>query len=178
MSRTIEQERIDSGDLTDDEMLYLAQRDQLPEDVRQDAEAQLQLRSRLQAGAPLLEDVPNTGTVNTLAVTKDQLAKLGIEVLEDDANPPEQFEGARLGQTAPGAPVPTQGTAQPPVNPDPEDLEDDDEDVEYTDMKNDELRAEIARRNAERDADAQLSLDGNKQQLISTLEADDASNAE
>lgn len=63
---------------------------------------------------------------------------------------------------------------------DDEDVEDDDEDdgteeVDYSSMTNDELRAEIATRNDSRPADSQLSLEGKKAGLIATLEGDDDS---
>ena len=47
--------------------------------------------------------------------------------------------------------------------------------VPYADQKNDDLRDEITRRNEGRDDDALLSLEGNKADLVATLEADDAS---
>lgn len=43
----------------------------------------------------------------------------------------------------------------------------------YADLKVDELKAEIEQRNADREDDAKLSTDGNKPDLIATLEADD-----
>jgi hypothetical protein len=47
-------------------------------------------------------------------------------------------------------------------------------DSAYAGMKNDDLKAEITRRNGELSDDEQLSLDGNKPDLIATLLADDA----
>lgn len=44
----------------------------------------------------------------------------------------------------------------------------------YQAQKVDDLKAEIARRNAERPEDDQLSADGKKADLVATLEADDA----
>lgn len=44
----------------------------------------------------------------------------------------------------------------------------------YGGQKVAELRAEIDRRNEDRDEDAKLSTEGNKAALIATLEADDA----
>ena len=44
----------------------------------------------------------------------------------------------------------------------------------YQAHKVDELKAEIARRNADRDESDQLSADGKKADLVAVLEADDA----
>lgn len=41
-------------------------------------------------------------------------------------------------------------------------------------MKVPELKAEIERRNADREDDAKLSLEGNKPELVATLQVDDA----
>lgn len=43
----------------------------------------------------------------------------------------------------------------------------------YTAMKVADLRAELGRRNEDREGDALLPTDGNKADLIATLEADD-----
>lgn len=61
--------------------------------------------------------------------------------------------------------------------------DDDDEEDEaleppYEQYKNDELRSEIIRRNEGRDEDEKLSLDGRKEDLVATLEADDEDDEE
>lgn len=76
---------------------------------------------------------------------------------------------------------------EPPVDEKPADDEtpeepaadeaEDDEDVPYTEWANDELRAEIHRRNETRDEDARMSSKGKKVDLIAVLEADDAASA-
>lgn len=178
MSRVIDQERIDSGDLTKDELLYLAQRDQLPDELKKDAELQERLQSVLGNKPPRLSDVPNTGTVNTLQVTKADLERLGIEVMDDGLNPPEQFEDARLGERPPGSSVPTEGTAtRAPLGEDLDDEDDEEEDEEDEEgeedydagWNNDQRRAELAERG--------LSVDGDKAALIKRLIEDDAAKA-
>lgn len=181
MSRVIDQERIDSGDLTKDEVLYLAQRDQLPEEFKKNAEVQLRLQNALGGKPPRLADVANTGTVNTLVVTKAELEAMGIEVQDDGLNPPEQFEDARVGERPPEmkGQVPAGGTAtRAPLGEDLDDDDDeddddsdDDDDTEDGDedydggWNNDQRRAELARRG--------LSVDGDKAALIARLVEDD-----
>lgn len=168
MSRTIDPEKISSGKLTEDELLYLAQRDMLPADVREDYETQEEIRRRLEGIRPMLADIPNTGDANTRGITLAQLEAMGLELLDDGLNPPRQFQSARLGDTIDDI----EGMEE-------EEEEDDDDlsEVPYTDKRwtNDRLRAEIAGRNEDRDEAAQLSLEGKKEDLIRTLEADDES---
>lgn len=91
-----------------------------------------------------LEETPNTGDANTAGLSKEA----------------HDRQLARMAKE--------QGS----------DVDDDDEPLvapeEYRSVKNDLLRAEIARRNEGRDEDEKLSLDGNKEALATTLEEDDA----
>jgi hypothetical protein len=165
MSRTIDPEAIASGELSDDEMLYLAQRDQLPAEVKADFEQQEEIRRRLANISPMLADVPNTGTVNTLGVTIEQLEAMGLEVLEDGANPPKNFQSARLGQR----PGDLRG-AQRKADLDEAGEDDDDgeeAEADYGSLTNEQLRVELAARD--------LSTDGNKAEMVARLEEDDAS---
>ena len=64
-----------------------------------------------------------------------------------------------------------------------QEAEEDDDDVlrppyDAEGITNDDLRAEIVRRNEDRDEDDQLSLAGNKAALIATLEEDDEDDEE
>ena len=52
--------------------------------------------------------------------------------------------------------------------------DDEDTGTDYSDMNKNELKAEIDRRNADRDEDDHLSKSGNKDDLIARLEEDDA----
>jgi hypothetical protein len=100
---------------------------------------------------------------------------MGLELLDDGLNPPEQFQGARLGDTVDDPTLVQLGEQEG------EDYGDEEEELPpYTDKywTNDRLRAEIAGRNEDRDEGDRLSLEGNKEALISTLEADDASQEE
>lgn len=170
MSRTIEQERIDAGDLSEDEIIYLAQRDKLPAAAAEKAEVVLRARRLLASSPPQLNDLPNTGDVNTLRVTREDLLALGLEVLETEDNPPEQFDSAFAGQRPPGAPTPTEGTAQPLPEDDEEEEEDD---RPYSEWSKRELAAEIHRRNQSKDEDGKIPLSGNHGDLAARLEADD-----
>lgn len=132
MSRTIDLSNGVEG-LDEDELLYLAQRD------NQEALAELQRReiSTDQSGGRPLEEVANTGDANTRGES--------IEELE-----------ARLARMK----------AEQAADEDESD-EEDDEEMDYESMSNDDLRAELARRD--------LSVSGKKEDLIARLEADDAS---
>jgi len=185
MSRTVEADRIASGNITKDEMLYLAQRDQLPDELREqlthDEDLQRELQNALGGRPPLLSDVPNTGDVNTRGVTLAQLKAAGIRlvdeegnnVLDDGLNPPEQFENARQGQRDPEAAIPREGTAtRAPLGEDLEDVDDEDDDDDEdgeedyeAGWNNDQRRAELSRRG--------LSIDGDKPTLIARLVEDD-----
>lgn len=177
MSRTIEQDRIESGDLSEEEFIYLAQRDQLPEGVRAKAEAVLRARKLLANSPPPVNEVANTGTVNTVGITRQQLEDMGLELLEDGLNPPEQFDSARMGDRAPGAPEPTEGTAQPLPDDGEEVDEEDDEDRPYSAWTKRELTAELYRRNEDRDEESQLAITGTKDELVAELERDDQDEA-
>lgn len=184
MSKQIEAERIAAGDLTEDEILYLAQRDQLPDHVRNSYENQQELLRRLSASAPSLDDVAHTGDVNARSVTLTvaDLERMGVRIARDDLNPPEQFEGARLGQRSDGVePQPQNATnareeeiqrrvrANAESSSDEEE-EEEGEEVPYSEWRNQDLRSELARRG--------LSVDGKKDELIARLEEDDSSSEE
>lgn len=118
--------------LSDDDLLYLAQRD------NQDAIRELENRNASldQSADRPLEQVPNTGDANTRGETIEELeARLARMRAEQEAAEADDAE--------------------------------DDEDLDYNSMSNDELRAELARRD--------LSVQGNKAELIQRLEEDDAS---
>lgn len=125
------------GDLSDEDLQYLAQRD--------DQEAAAELNDRggsIDVSKPRpIEEVANTGDANTSGES--------IEELEQRLARMKEEQGA--------------GEA------------DDDEGLEppYDQYRNDDLRSEIVRRNEGRDEADQLSLDGRKEDLVATLEADD-----
>jgi len=116
---------------------------------RDNAEALAELESRgltlAFGGPPSIDQVPHTGDANTRGET--------IEELE-----------ARLARMK---------AEQGSESDDDEEDEEDEEELDYASMSNDDLRAEIARRNEGRDEADQLSLEGRKADLIATLEADD-----
>lgn len=123
----------DLGSLSDEELQYLAQRD------NQEAVALLEERgASVDLSQPRsLDQIANTGDANTGGETIEQLE-------------------ARLARMR----------AEQGVSEDDEDDEDEEE-MDYEFMSNDDLRAELARRD--------LSVSGKKEDLIARLEADDAS---
>lgn len=68
MSKTIDPERIENGDLSEEEVRYLQDRGQLPSHV--DAVEVTDL------GGPALDEVLNTGTANTAGLTIEELESL------------------------------------------------------------------------------------------------------
>lgn len=78
-----------------------------------------------------------------------------------------EYSGTAVGEARSGGRV-----SHPPDNSEVPD-EEDDEDLPYDQRTADDLRAEIAARNEDRDEDSQLPLTGRKAELIETLEADD-----
>lgn len=85
MSRQIEAERIQSGELSEDEVKYLQDRGILPDDYEPVGEGE-------GVGKPLrLSERANTGTVNTAGRTKEQVAADAAEELRDELNRPEDF---------------------------------------------------------------------------------------
>lgn len=154
MSRVIDPEKIQSGDLDEADMLYLAQRDQLPrelleklrEDLDDDDEDPEELIRRALAikQRRSLKDQPHTGDVNTKGTTLAQTRR-GAEKADDGLNRPEDYE-------------------------EPEDEDEEAEEVDYEAMTNEELRVELARR--------ELSVNGNKAELILRLEENDAESEE
>lgn len=156
MSRDIK----DTKSLSDDDKLYLAQRGQLPTDVMSVEDQRAMLADSLEGLS--LSDRANTGTVNVTGLTTEELqAELERRSAEAPKDPRKLFSD-ESGTTA----------------DEDENEEDDDEEVDYSSMKNDDLRAEIARRNEGRAEEDKLSLDGKKPDLIATLEADDAENSD
>lgn len=123
--------------LSDADLFYLAQRDNA------EALAELQRRGKsldLSQGRTL-EEYAHTGDANTRGETIEELEARLKRMKEEQGANSSGFES--------------------------EDEEDDDEDVDYSSWSNDELRAELARRN--------LSVDGKKADLVARLEEDDAS---
>jgi hypothetical protein len=180
MSREIERERIESGSLSEDEIRYLQERDRLPANYTKVATGQFQ--------ATPVESTANTGTVATMT-TEDLEAELERRrVMQEAAG------GGFHESTVPGVHIPTRKDAMhvAPNGGTPEALrtpgsgvastvqteDDDEDDGEYGDWTNNELRAEIARRNDGREEADKLSLDGKKADLIATLEADDEADDE
>jgi hypothetical protein len=95
MSRDIDMSDPDAW--LDEDIMHLAQRDQLPDDPELQERAQ-ELLSGLSSPTPL-DDLPNTGTINSLGLTKEQFER-AVELLrmeeagelEVDGEPPEDTE--------------------------------------------------------------------------------------
>lgn len=141
---------IDMDNLDEDDKLYLAQRGQLPTDVASVEEQRQMLDPEAQALA--LEDRANTGDVNLANVSKEYLEAELARRREAEAEvdtlalmSKEGLEGAEDNGTE-----------------------------DYSGWTKSQLLAEIADRNEKRDSDQELSLVGNKADLIAALEADDA----
>lgn len=141
---------IDMANLSEDDKLYLAQRGQLPADVASVEEQRQMLDPEAQALA--LEDRANTGDVNLANVSKEYLEAELARRREAEAEvdtlalmSKEGLEGAEDSGTE-----------------------------DYSGWTKSQLLAEIADRNEKRDSDQELSLVGNKADLIAALEADDA----
>lgn len=116
LTRKIDPEKIASGDLTEDERLYLQDRGLLPEGVEKvdnDYSKPASLDSR-----------PNTGTANTAGVTTEEFE--------------EQLEKSKKAQTV--QPV-IQDKGGIEVIEDDETIE-----LDYDEMNNNERRAELSRR--------------------------------
>lgn len=131
MSKTIDLSKGVEG-LSEDDLLYLAQRD------NQDAIRELEAREASidQSKGRPLEEVANTGDANTRGETIEELeARLAAMKAEQGAGDADE--------------------------------DDEDEELDYESMSNDDLRAELARR--------ELSVSGKKEDLIARLEEDDAS---
>lgn len=152
MSKTIEIPE-DLSDLSEDDLKYLHDRglisdEQLAAAADVDEGAITEgMKSLLSKGTPL-EEVANTGDANTSGYTPESHSKMVERMAKN--------QGV-LTQTDDGEQMP--------------------EDYDDKAWTNDKLREEIVRRNEGREEADQLSLDGNKAQLIATLEADDESRA-
>lgn len=167
MSRVIEPERIAEFDLDEDEMRYLAQRGQLDES-RLDSEQREQLREALDgSGQSPPHAFANTGTMNTAGETIEDLERRLERMKEEQASQ----------QAAESMQREVRRQRRPVTSEDPEEGPDEDEDGEEDESEpeayatedgwtNDTRRAELSRRG--------LSIDGDKQELIDRLVADDA----
>ena len=151
--------KIDMENLSDDDKLYLAQRDLLPLEVM-DEEEQRKLLDPEQYNVPLIQ-IANTGDVNLGLVTIEELeAELEKRREVQDAVDPttlmksEGIEGARAAEAD-------------------EDEEDDDTVLPYDQWKKVDLIQELQARNEDRDEDSQFPLGGNVKQLIALLVEDD-----
>lgn len=158
MSRVIEQERLESGDLTEEEQAYLVQRDVMPKSVRDelrmnpDAEEEVRALLGVPPDAVPVHQVANTGDVNTPGYTVEELermleiAKAGSETEEADAARQQMLEELAEADYSTGA------------NWD----QDVDGGGEYDDgWNNDRRRGELSKRG--------LVIDGSKQEMIERL---------
>lgn len=135
MSRTIDPDKIASGDLDEDERRYLQDRGLLPAGVDG-------VSDKLNEAMPL-EARANTGDANTEGLSIEQLeAQLAAAKKAQKKLPKIEDEGGI------------------------EELEDEDMDLDYDDMNNDERRAELSRRG--------LIVSGNKEELIARLRRSDS----
>lgn len=154
MSKTIEWDGTDEGlaELDDDDLKYLHDRNRITDEqwaaARDFDEDELQPSTDLSKPPPV-EEVANTGDANTSGLTKAQVEHRQKRMAREQADAREAEESEAIVA--------------------PED---------YADAKNDDLRAEIARRNEDRDEDDQLPLTGNKAALIAVLEEDDEAEAD
>jgi len=154
MSRTIDWDGTQEAlaDLDEDDLKYLHDRNQITDEqwamARDFDEDELQPSVDLSKPPPI-EEVANTGDANTAGLSKSQHEHRMKRMAREQADDREVEESEAIVA--------------------PED---------YANAKNDDLRAEIARRNEDRDEDDQLPLTGNKQALIDVLEADDEAEAD
>lgn len=147
MSKTIDLS--DLSALSEEDLIYAHQRnliddEQLAKAVGED-EFELAESIHKQGGQPTpLEEVAHTGDANTAGLTTEQLER---EL--------ERRRAREARETASAA------------------GDEEDEELDYSTMSNDELRAEIARRNEGREDEDKLDLTGRKAELIAVLEEDD-----
>ena len=150
MSRAIDM----SGDLASlsyEDKQYLSQRGLLPTSV---ASIEEQREMNKTADQLPLEERANTGDVNAQGLTIEQLEELlEAKRAEMEATDTE----ALFGQEGVDAVEQDEDEITPPYD-------------RYT---NAQLTGELARRNEDRDEDDQLSLTGNKAELVARLEEDD-----
>lgn len=166
MSKVIEPQRIATGDLSDEEVLYLAQRGQLDESVL-DEEQREALRESLDGSAQSPPHAfANTGTMNTAGESIEDLERRLARMKEEQAAH-DAAEAMTREVRRQRRPI----TADDPEDG-PEEDDEDDEDAEPEDYStergwtNDSRRGELSRRG--------LSVDGDKAELIGRLMADDA----
>lgn len=127
--------------LTEDELRYLLQREPLPRSVKRFLDANPDRRPDMNLSRPKpIEDQVHTGTANSYGLTKEQLDE-AVAAFKAQQDRDYEGEGDEEG--------------------------DDEDEVDYDSMTNDELRAELARR--------ELSVEGKKVDLIARLEEDDTS---
>lgn len=156
MSRTIDQTIVQEGrweELSDDELRYLHDRDQVPHEVLQERGIAIYPGRDFDL-AKALQDIPNLGVVNTSG--RDE-----PEPLTDD-----ELKPRKVNLTKP------QLRGEDDDEEDEEDFEDTDEDVvevpednDYESWNQDQRRAELA--------DRGLSVEGRKSELITRLREDD-----
>lgn len=155
MSRQVDP---NSSNLSKEDKLYLAARGQLPVSTMP-VEEQRQL---LDPDAPTLEQRANTGDVNTVNISKEEFEELQkLRAAAEKATDAKKLFGSTSGAG------------------DDED-ESDDEPLEapYDQYTNAQLRAEIERRNEDREDDEKLALTGTKPELVERLDEDDAEDDE
>lgn len=178
MSRVIDPERIASGDLDEDEIMYLLQRGVL--DVTQlSLDEQEAVRERLdQSGSHPPHYYANTGNVNTSGETIEELerrlARMKAEqgMSGEDGSSPGTAAETMAREVRRQKRRITADDEEPDEDTDDDDVEDDEPEDYSTERgwDNDRRRAELTRRG--------LSIDGNRDELIARLVADDEAKAE
>lgn len=161
MSREVDP---NAKNLSDDDKIYLIQRGLMPTSVMSVQEQRKLVDPDLASLS--LEERANTGDVNT--------DNLSIEQLE------ELLEARRAAEVKdPRELMKPAGEAAATRDGDDED-ESDGEPLEppYDQYTNAQLRAELDRRNEDRDEDEKLPLSGSKAELVSRLEEDDSEDDE
>jgi hypothetical protein len=153
VSREIEiPEDGDLSQLSEDDLKYLHDRNQITDEQlaeatgRDEDEVVEEITDAGPHKGQPLEEVANTGDANTAGLSKEQHEKSVAKMTKQQA---PSDDGGDDGEAI----------ASPP----------------YDQNTNENLRAEIARRNESREEDDQLPLSGRKEDLVATLEEDDAS---
>lgn len=147
MSRNVD--KSDLKALEADDLKYLHDRNQITDEQLAEAlgASVKDVRNALQSRSSIpLEDRPNTGDANTINLTKEEYEALLAKASGASDEDENEDDSSDEG-------------LEPPYD--------------REGITNDMLRAEIARRNEDRDEDDQLSLSGKKEDLIATLEEDD-----
>lgn len=142
--------------LSDDDKMYLAQRGQLSTDVMSEADQ----RKMLRHDAPTLDELANTGTVNTAGISTEDL-EAELQKRRDEA---EAVDTKKLF-TNPGGVAGAAADEDEPLEP------------PYDQYNKGQLSAEIERRNDEREDEEDyddMPLSGTKGELVDRLDEDDA----